>query len=166
MDQVIAFLVAHASELIAIIALYLFGRIGISLICRVLLRRFGKGAASEKRLRTVTSLLKVVVHVALVLMVLVWVLRLFGIDPSPIFASAGIMGLAVGFGAQTLVKDFLSGMFIIVENQYAVGDIVRINGQEGEVKALGIRHTLLEDSKGNQIFIPNGSISQVVNVKE
>lgn len=82
---------------------------------------------------------------------------------APMFASAGIIGVAIGFGAQSLVKDFLSGIFIIAENQYRVGDVVEISGATGTVERIGIRSTVLRDIDGNVHYFPNGIVQHVVN---
>jgi small-conductance mechanosensitive channel len=163
-----AFALVHGGEFLTIIALYVGFTFMIAILRILFLKSWQKRlpAQQNKRLRTIARLLSTVAHVMVVGAMLVWILRIFGIDPSPILASAGIVGLAVGFGAQTLVRDFLTGMFIIVENQYGVGDVVRINDYEGIVKSLSIRSTRLEDKDGSDIFIPNGSISVVVNVKK
>jgi small conductance mechanosensitive channel len=85
------------------------------------------------------------------------------VDPAPLFASAGIVGVALGFGAQSLVKDFLSGIFIISENQYRVGDIVDIEGASGTVERIGSRSTVLRDADGNVHYFPNGMVQHVIN---
>ena len=82
---------------------------------------------------------------------------------APLFASAGIIGIALGFGAQSLIKDFLSGIFIISENQYRVGDVVELEGASGTVERIGSRSTVLRDVEGNVHFIPNGLIGHVIN---
>ena len=89
--------------------------------------------------------------------------KLFLFDLSPLFASAGIIGVALGFGAQSLIKDFLSGIFIITENQYRVGDIVDIMGASGTVERVGTRSTIIRDYDGNVHYIPNGTIQHVIN---
>ena len=89
--------------------------------------------------------------------------KLFLFDLSPLFASAGIVGVALGFGAQSLVKDFLSGIFIIAENQYRVGDIVDIMGATGTVERIGTRTTVIRDTDGNVHYVPNGTIQHVIN---
>ena len=89
---------------------------------------------------------------------------LFGtINLAPLFASAGIIGVAIGFGSQALVKDFLSGIFIISENQYRVGDIIDINGNSGTVERIGSRSTVIRDADGNVHYFPNGTIQHVIN---
>lgn len=85
------------------------------------------------------------------------------VDLGPLFASAGLLGVAIGFGAQSLIKDFLSGIFIIVENQYRVGDIVDIEGAAGTVERVTIRSTVIRDANGNVHFLPNGQVIHVIN---
>jgi len=82
---------------------------------------------------------------------------------APLFASAGIIGIALGFGAQSLIKDFLSGIFIISENQFRVGDIVEIEGFSGTVERIGARSTVIRDIDGNVHYFPNGMIQHVMN---
>ncbi|MCK4409404.1 MAG: mechanosensitive ion channel family protein, partial [Candidatus Eisenbacteria sp.] len=101
--------------------------------------------------------------------ILVWgvalmmVLKELGIDIGPILAGIGIMGLAVGFGAQSLVKDFLASMFILIENQYNVGDVIKAAGASGLVERITLRATTLRDHEGNVHIIPNGTIDVVTN---
>lgn len=82
---------------------------------------------------------------------------------APLFASAGIVGVALGFGAQSLVKDFLSGVFIISENQFRVGDIIEIEGFGGTVERIGVRSTVIRDADGNVHYFPNGMVQHVIN---
>ncbi|HJP81343.1 MAG TPA: mechanosensitive ion channel family protein [Candidatus Saccharimonadales bacterium] len=84
-------------------------------------------------------------------------------DFAPLFAGAGIVGVALGFGAQSLVRDFLSGIFIISDNQYRVGDIVEIEGAAGTVERIGMRSTVLRDAEGNVHYFPNGMVQHVIN---
>jgi len=89
-------------------------------------------------------------------------LRSLGFDITPILTGAGILGLAISFGAQTIVKDVLSGFFIIIENQYNVGNQVKINDISGEVFKINLRTTVLKDKKENMIYIPNSEIKTVL----
>jgi small-conductance mechanosensitive channel len=82
---------------------------------------------------------------------------------APLFASAGIIGIALGFGAQSLIKDFISGIFIISENQYRVGDIIDIDGFSGTVERIGTRSTVMRDAEGNVHYFPNGMVQHVIN---
>jgi len=88
----------------------------------------------------------------------------FNINIAPLLASAGVAGLAIGFGAQTLVKDTINGFFILVENQFQVGDVIRAAGVAGKVEQITIRRTLLRDTDGALHVIPNGSIQVVSNL--
>lgn len=90
-------------------------------------------------------------------------LGMLGFDTKPILASAGILGLAIGLGAQSLVTDVVSGFFILFENQFLVGDIVQIGDAGGRVEAMSIRHTQIRDDNGKLIIVPNGQIKTVVN---
>jgi len=85
------------------------------------------------------------------------------VDLTPLFASIGIVGIALGFGAQSLIKDFISGLFIITENQYRVGDIVDLEGAAGTVERITVRSTILRDADGNVHFMPNGNVMHVIN---
>jgi small conductance mechanosensitive channel len=87
----------------------------------------------------------------------------FNINIEPLLASAGIVGLAIGFGAQTLVKDVINGFFILVENQFQVGDVVRISGVSGKVEEITMRRTVLRDADGTVHVVPNGAIQLVSN---
>jgi small conductance mechanosensitive channel len=86
-----------------------------------------------------------------------------GINLGPLVASAGIAGVALGFGAQSLVKDFLSGVFMLVEDQYGVGDVVDLGAASGRVEAVGLRSTRLRDSQGVVWHVPNGQVNRVGN---
>jgi small-conductance mechanosensitive channel len=91
------------------------------------------------------------------------VLSLLGLNLGPMLASAGIAGLAIGFGAQTLVKDFINGFFILLENQYDIGDNVRIAGVKGTVERMSLRQTVLRDEDGTVHMVPNSAIQIVSN---
>ncbi|HEX7484058.1 MAG TPA: mechanosensitive ion channel family protein [Candidatus Saccharimonadales bacterium] len=119
----------------------------------------------EKRQRTLVALFINLWRVLVVSVGAFGILTvLFGtINLAPLFASAGIIGVAIGFGSQALVKDFLSGIFIISENQYRVGDIIEIDGNSGTVERIGTRSTVIRDADGNVHYFPNGTIQHVIN---
>lgn len=121
----------------------------------------------EKRQKTLVALFVNIWRIALSLFVAYAIARELvpDIDKSlaPLFASAGIVGVALGFGAQSVIKDFLSGLFIISENQYRVGDIVEIEGASGTVERIGTRSTVIRDVDGNVHYFPNGMITHVIN---
>jgi len=86
-----------------------------------------------------------------------------GVNVTPLIASAGVAGIAIGFGAQTIVRDFLSGVFMILENQYGVGDVVTVNGVTGTVEDVGLRITRLRDVEGTLWYVTNGSVTELGN---
>ena len=124
----------------------------------------------KKRLKTLTNLFTTVAKVVVALTVIFTILSHLHVNLVPLFASAGVAGVALGFGAQNMIKDALAGFFIILENQYRVGDFIDISGVGipnesggGTVERLSIRSTTLRDRDGNAHFIPNGAIVQVTN---
>src|SRR5262245_15997178 len=118
----------------------------------------------EKRARTLGRILRQAVGVLVWSVAAMLVLGEIGVDLKPILAGAGIAGLAVGFGAQTLVKDLIAGFFILLENQFRVNDVIRTAGVEGMVDAMNLRTTVLRDAEGRVHVIPNGSIDVVTNL--
>ncbi len=120
----------------------------------------------EKRAQTLGGIIVTTGNIIIYIVVLLMVLRLFGVDITPILAGVGIIGLAVGFGAQSLVKDFVSGLFILIENQYSIGDKVKIGSFEGRVKKITMRSTILQDDEGKTFHISNGLIKDVVNFSQ
>lgn len=121
----------------------------------------------EKRQKTLVGLFISIWRIIIFFSVLYALLAVFvpniGSALAPLFASAGIIGVAIGFGAQSLIKDFLSGIFIISENQYRVGDIIDIDGFSGTVERIGTRSTVLRDVDGNVHYFPNGMVQHVIN---
>lgn len=116
-----------------------------------------------KRARTLGSLVRNVASALIVGIAVLMVLRELGVDVAPVLAGAGVAGLAIGFGAQTLVRDIISGFFIILEDQVRVGDAAAINGQGGLVEAINLRTIVLRDSEGTVHVFPNGAINTLAN---
>ena len=102
--------------------------------------------------------------VAILFLAAMQILPLLGINMGPLLASAGIVGLAIGFGAQTLVRDFINGFLILVENQYDIGDTVQIAGVQGAVEAMTLRRTVLRDDSGALHTVPSSEIKVVSNL--
>lgn len=119
---------------------------------------------SEKRVETIVRLIKQACLIALWLTFGLVIIREFGIDIGPIIASAGVVGLAIGFGAQNLVRDIISGFFIILENQIRVGDVAILNGTGGLVERINFRTTVLRDLGGVVHIFPNGIITTLSNL--
>lgn len=117
-----------------------------------------------KRIETIVRLLKQITLVLLWVTVALVIMREIGIEIGPILASAGILGLAVGFGAQNLVRDFISGFFMILENQIRVGDVAVINNTGGLVERITMRTTVLRDLQGVVHYFQNGSITSLSNM--
>jgi len=116
----------------------------------------------EKRGRTIAQLLRSVGRAVVLVLALLTTLNLF-VNIGPLLAGAGIIGLAVSFGAQSLVKDFLSGFFILLENQFAVGDVIEVGGKSGVVERMTLRVVVLRDVEGTMHIVPNGEIKTVSN---
>ncbi len=117
----------------------------------------------KKRLDTLNSIVEAVIHFGVWLVAFIIVIGLLGVNTGPLFAGAGLAGAGIAFGAQSLIKDFLSGLFIISENQYRVGDFIEVMDVSGIVESIGLRTTVLKDLNGSVHHIPNGSIVVTTN---
>lgn len=118
----------------------------------------------ERRVATIARLVERIAGVVIAIIATLMILDLFGIDIAPAIAGLGVAGIAVGLGAQTLIRDWLSGVFIVLENQYNAGDVVRIAGVEGTVEDFGLRRTTLRDVDGTIHIVPNGQITVATNL--
>ncbi len=153
------------------IILIILGTLVVTKIARILLNRIfrvflqaGLDAEMKKRADTLSSLARNIVSTVILGIAFIIILEEFGIDIGPILAAAGIVGLAVGFGAQNLVQDIISGFFILLEDQIRVGDVVDIAGKSGLVEKVTIRMTILRDINGSVHFVRNGKIDVVTNM--
>ena len=162
-------MVETVSIVIGAVIVYYFGRMFITWAIRYAIHSTAKHRSwhrkdIEKRENTLTQLIRSFWRITIIAYIAAMVAsKLFYCDLSPLFASAGIIGVALGFGAQSLVKDFLAGIFIIAENQYRVGDVVDVMGASGTVERVGTRSTVLRDADGNVHYLPNGTIQHVIN---
>lgn len=144
--------------------------IGFSVLKRGLIRlqKFIEGSlpdqAQIQRATTLTNVLGDLVRVLIAGISLTTILSQLGIDLGPLLVAAGVGGLAIGFGAQSLVKDVISGFFILLENQVRVGDVVNIAGTGGLVEDVSLRTITLRDLSGNVHIVPNGTITTVTNM--
>ncbi len=118
---------------------------------------------TEQRAAAIGTLLRSVVAITVWAIALLTILPLLGVDIAPLLASAGVVGVALGFGAQTMVKDYLSGIFIIVEDQFGVGDVVDVGPVLGTVEEVALRYTRLRDLSGVVWYVRNGEILRVAN---
>ena len=121
-------------------------------------------ARRTARMKTLGSILNSVVTVTVVIIGTFWLLRAVNIDITPVLASAGIGGLAIGFGAQSLIKDVISGTFLIIEDQLGVGDTVTIDDITGTVISMQLRVTQIQDMSGQMWYIRNGEITTLGNM--
>lgn len=117
---------------------------------------------NEKRAQTVAQLLRGVGKIVILLFTLVLTLNQF-VDITPLLGGAGILALAVSFGSQSLVKDVISGFFVLMENQFAVGDVIEVAGKTGTVEKMSLRVVMLRDMEGTLHIVPNGQITTVSN---
>lgn len=164
-------LVACMRILLVLVAFWL-----ASLVLRFALRRLEKAlirrgleegeiaTESSKRVETLVRLLRQGVLIVLWLMAGLVVLREVGIEIGPILASAGVAGLAIGFGAQNLVRDVIAGFFLILENQVRIGDVAVVNGTGGLVERLNFRTIILRDLSGTVHVFPNGTVTTLANL--
>lgn len=166
-EKALTWLVTTGLKLLLIIAVVLV----LLRICRALSRRlekvFLKGREDEeslKRARTLSGLINQFLRVVILAIAIMTILGALDIQIAPILATAGVAGLAVGFAAQSLIKDVINGFFIILWDQIRVGDIVSLAGKSGVVESVGLKMTVLRDLEGNVHYIPNGLIEVVTNM--
>jgi len=122
--------------------------------------------AEKKREDTLIRIFTGATRIVFISLAAIMILQEAGLKIGPILASAGIVGLAVGFGGQYLIKDIITGLFLILENQYRIGDVVSINGTSGLVQDISLRKTALRDIDGVLHYIPHGSITLVSNMSK
>lgn len=120
--------------------------------------------AREHQTRTMAGVLYSVVSAVILLGAILMILPEFGFDVTPVAAVAGLASLALGFGGQYLVRDIINGFFIIFEDQYVVGDIIKLNNESGRVEHITLRRTVIRNPQGALVTIPNGQVGQVSNL--
>ena len=154
----------YGFNLLCIAALFFIGKILLKkLVFKIAGLTDGK---TQKRAQTLASLIVTIGNVVIYVIVILMLLAVFGVNLTPILAGAGIIGLGIGFGTQSLIKDFVSGLFILIENQYNIGDRVKIGAFEGKVIKITMRSTILQDDQGGIYYLQNGSIQNVVNFSQ
>ncbi|OIO14505.1 hypothetical protein COV53_02525 [Candidatus Gottesmanbacteria bacterium CG11_big_fil_rev_8_21_14_0_20_37_11] len=137
-----------------------------AIIFNIIMKRFIKlpQKLDTKRAKTLFSLIQSTISIAIFILGITFILSVLEIDVTPILASAGIIGIAVGFGSQALVKDLIAGLFLIAEDSISIGDLVEIGGNRGVVLKIGIRTIILKDENGALRIIPAGRVNEVVNL--
>lgn len=164
-QNIVSWFLAHGIKIILILVVtVLINRFLKSFIKRVIKKQIRNNISKEeerKRIETLMSVfegtLKFIVWVAAVIIIL----PELGLNIAPVLTGVGIVGLAVGMASRDIVSDFISGLFIILENQYRIGDIIKIAGLEGEVKEITLRRTIIKDKEDTFHSIPNSKITIV-----
>ena len=161
LPQIVSRLLIAGAVLIIGLLLLKLGKI---IIAKLAKRRSKSSRVNPQRSETFRSIITSVFSYIMFFILATVILRLFGVDVTSLLAAAGVVGIALAFGAQTLVKDLLSGLFIWGEGSIAVGDLVSINGLDGTVAAITIRTTSIRNYNGNVYCIPNGDIRTIANM--
>ena len=161
LPQLVSRLLISGAVLIVGLILLKLGKLIIGKIAR---RRGKNSRVNTQRAETFRSVISSVFSYIMFFILATVILRVFGVDVTSILAAAGVVGIALAFGAQTLVKDLLSGLFIWGEGSIAVGDLVSINGLDGTVESITIRTTSIRNYNGNVYCIPNGDIRTITNM--
>lgn len=149
---------------LVIFVLCILLRIGRRMIASIVRVRGQRGQKTAQQMSTIRSLVTSIFNYIMYFIIVTAVLSIFGVNVNSLLTVAGVGGIAIAFGAQTLVKDVLSGLFLWMEGSIAVGDIVDINGLQGEVESIAIRTTVVRNYNGNMIVIPNGDIRTLTNM--
>ena len=147
---------AHIATLVLSLCILWLGYTAI----RLILQAVGK---KNDRSRTVATLITGVLKYLCVVIALIWGLSILGVDTTAVLAGVGILGLILGFGAQSLIEDIITGIFIIFENQYDIGDIIILDDFRGVVRSIGVRTTAIEDAGGNIKIVNNSDIRNLQN---
>ncbi|KGP80581.1 MULTISPECIES: mechanosensitive ion channel family protein [unclassified Paenibacillus] len=153
---------------IRIVIIFIITRIVIKIVSRIIDRTMarkqeGKIRVNPRRFITVGELMKNATSITCNFIMILLLLSEINVKVGPLLASAGVLGLAIGFGAQGLVKDVITGFFIILEDQFAVGDVIQTGTYKGTVEVIGLRTTKLVSWQGEVHIIPNGTIASVTN---
>ena len=172
-DRVTDWLLTHGLRILLILALALVAdlilRLVVPRVIRPTVARQMRGKPAEEieqRSHTLVAVLRGSGRFVLVVWALFTILPELGVNITPMLASVGIAGIALGFGAQSLVKDVLNGLFILIENQYSKGDVVTVAGISGQVEEVGLRRTVLRDLDGVVHHVPNSQIAVASNLTQ
>jgi len=166
-NDIIAFVSKDLPRLLFILILaFVLQRIVLFFVNRMRLRADKQigNAQRAAQLRTVAAIVRATSYSLIGFIVLLHVLSIFNINLTPLLASAGVVGVGIGLGAQSIFKDMLNGIFILVEDQYNVGEVIKIAGLQGTVEDLTLRLTRLRDGDGTLYIIPNSQIATVSNL--
>lgn len=159
-------LASSISILLTLFFSVVFWEMVSSLSDRYIMAKDASGRTIERsaRMRTLMPLIRHALHIVIVIIAALIILSELGVDITPLLAGAGIIGLALGFGSQSLVKDFMTGLFILLEDTIAVGDVVRVDDHSGVVEEISIRTVRLRDLEGAVHSIPFGEVKSIINM--
>lgn len=171
-DQIIPWLLSHGLRIVLIaVAAVLLDKILTRVIIRTV-RASVKGdentspESEKKREDTLIRIFNGAINILIIIVAIMMIIQEVGIEVGPLLAGAGIVGLAVGFGGQYLIRDIITGLFLMLENQYRIGDVVNIEGLSGAVQDISLRKTTLRDLNGTVHHIPHGSITKISNLSK
>lgn len=168
--KVFSWLLTHGLRILIIIAgAYVLNYLASKLIAKIVRvavtsDRHQTIEAEQKREETLIKIITWSLRIFLVLIVVMFILKEMGLSVGPLLAGAGILGLAVGFGGQYLIRDFFTGFFMVLENQYRIGDSVSLDQTSGVVEDISLRMTKLRDLDGTVHYVPHGDIKRVANM--
>lgn len=152
--------------LISLLALRLLGTAVRGIVTRIIATQEQPPRELEQRARTLANVVESAGRLVIFIVAVMMILTNIGLEIGPLIASAGLAGIALGLGAQTLVGDTINGFFILFENQYGVGDVIKVDQLSGTVEEVNLRRTVLRSINGAQIIIPNGQIRSVENLSK
>lgn len=160
-ERLVQYLTVILNIVVIIVIAFIVNLILRKAIKKILSKKFGM--IQERRAKTIFPLIRNLVKYSIFFVALIMILQVLGVNYSAILAGAGIVGLAVGFGAQSLVKDIISGFFLLFEDTVSVGDVITVSGEGGIVESIGIRNTRYRDFNGLLRVIPNGELTRFGN---
>jgi small conductance mechanosensitive channel len=167
LPTILDWLLSHGLRLLIILVFMIVVLKLIRMVSKRILASVSKKREEEeflKRAETLQSVIRFALTITIVTVAVIMILGELGIEIGPILAAAGVIGVAIGFGAQNVVKDFLSGIFILMEDQFRIGDWIEISGVSGLVEKVNLRITVLRDLNGNVHFVRNGYIDITTNM--
>jgi small conductance mechanosensitive channel len=165
LDELIEWLTSSGLRIVLIVVLVFVALLAAKWLANRLFRAMGKkDEEMKKRAETLSSVVMTILGITAVTIGAVMILGEFGIAIGPMLAALGIVGVAVGFGAQHLVRDIITGFFILMDDQIRVGDVVSVADKAGLVERIGVRLTVLRDLSGNVHYVRNGEITVVTNM--
>lgn len=160
-------LVKLAVKIVVSIVIIIAGRIIIFIAKGLINKAVVKSTRiNERKFKTVSMLCNSVISYVIYFVVICNILILFGMNATSVLAFGGAISVAIGLGVQGLIQDMVTGIFIITEDQFGVGDMISIEGYEGKVESIGLRTTSIRSSDGDMVIIPNGQIKTVINMSK